>query len=69
MLTYETALRRFFLGECPPDAVGGTEGVTARAVMLRLWSSSASAKRRVMVARQCPMRPPLPRRADGVMMQ
>ena len=49
-----------------PDAVGLTEDETARAVMLRLWSSSASPKRRVMVDRLCPMRPPLPRRANGV---
>ena len=46
-----------------------TEDVTARAVMLRLWSSSASPKRRVMEDRLCPMRPPLSRRANGVMMQ
>ena len=46
-----------------------TEDVTARAVMLCLWSSSASPKRRVMVGRLCPMRPLLSRRANGVMMQ
>ena len=36
------------------DAVMG-DGVTARAVILRLWSSSASPKRRAMVDRLCPM--------------
>lgn len=64
------APRRICIDACTPDAVGGlTEDVTAHAVILRLWGSSASPKRRVMVARQCPMRPPLVRRADGVMMQ
>ncbi len=52
--------------DVPRRCRGLTEDVTAHAVILRLWGSSASPKRRVMVARQCPMRPPLVRRADGV---
>ena len=55
--------------DVPRRCRGLTEDVTACAVILRLWSSSASPKRRVMVGRLCPMRPPLSRRANGVMMQ
>ena len=55
--------------DVPRRCRGLTEDVTTRAVMLRLWSSSVPPKRRAMVDRLCPMRPPLSRRANGVMMQ